>query len=65
MALAWSSDGRRLAASFLSSHQSGAKGEVIVLDPDKAEPVCRFEANGGQATALAFSPDGRLLASGG
>jgi WD40 repeat protein len=64
VALAWSPDGRRLAASFISP-QPGAKGEVVVFDPDKPEPLCRFEANGGQAAALAFSPDGRLLASGG
>jgi WD40 repeat protein len=63
VALAWSPDGRRLAASFLPAGQ--ARGEVVLLDPDKPGPVCRFEANGGHALALAFSPDGRTLASGG
>jgi eukaryotic-like serine/threonine-protein kinase len=65
VALAWSRDGHRLAASFISVQQSGAIGEVVIFDPDKPEPVYRFEANGGQATALTFSPGGRLLASGG
>jgi len=65
VALAWSPNGRRLAASFIPAEQAGAKGEVVVLDPDKPEPVYRFEANGGRAMALAFSPDGRTLASGG
>jgi WD40 repeat protein/serine/threonine protein kinase len=64
VALAWSPDGRRLAASFVGM-QAGAKGEIVILDPDKAQPVYRFEADGGKATALAFSPDGRTLASGG
>ncbi len=65
VALAWSPDGRRLAASFISTPQAGAKGEVVIFDPDNPEPMHRFESNGGQAAALAFSPDGRLLASGG
>jgi serine/threonine protein kinase/WD40 repeat protein len=65
VALAWSPDGGRLAASFPPAGQAGARGEVVILDPDKPEPLCRFEANGGQALALAFSPDGRTLASGG
>ena len=65
VALAWSPDGHRLAASFIPVGQAATTGEVVILDPDKREPVCRFEANGGQAMALAFSPDGRTLASGG
>jgi WD40 repeat protein/serine/threonine protein kinase len=65
VALAWSPDGRRLAASFVPAGQAEATGEVVVLDPDKRDPVDRFEANGGRALALAFSPDGRTLASGG
>jgi WD40 repeat protein/tRNA A-37 threonylcarbamoyl transferase component Bud32 len=65
VALAWSPDGRRLAASFVPDGQPGTRGEVVVLDPDKAEPVGRFEANSGRAAALAFSPDGRTLACGG
>jgi WD40 repeat protein len=65
VALAWSPDGRRLAASFVPAGQAGAAGEVVVVEPDKPEPVYRFKANGGEALALAFSPDGRTLASGG
>lgn len=65
VALAWSHDGSRLAASFLPAEQAGSKGEVVILDPDKTHPLYRFEANGGRVAALAFSPDGRMLASGG
>jgi len=65
VALAWSPNGRRLAASFIPVGQAGAKGEVVILAPDKPEPLSRFEANGGHALALAFSSDGRTLASGG
>jgi serine/threonine protein kinase len=64
VALAWSPDGRRLAASFVSAQTSGATGEIVILDPDRAEPLHRFEANGGWATALAFHPDGRTLEQG-
>jgi serine/threonine protein kinase/WD40 repeat protein len=83
VALAWSLDGRRLAASFISTRplsggrqppeQRGtqgadaprSEGEVVIFDPDRSEPLHRFEANGGWTAALAFSPDGRTLASGG
>ncbi len=65
VALAWSPDGRRLAASFLPAGQAGGKGEVVVFDPDKDDPVNRFEGNGGRTAALAFDPDGRTLACGG
>lgn len=65
VALAWSPDGRRLAASFVPARQAGAKGEVVVIDPNQAEPLHRFEANDGQTAALAFSADGRTLACGG
>jgi serine/threonine protein kinase/WD40 repeat protein len=65
VALAWSPDGRRLAASFTSSRQTAAKGEVVILDPDLPQPLFRIEANGGVTTALAFGPDGRTLACGG
>jgi WD40 repeat protein/serine/threonine protein kinase len=63
--LAWSPDGHWLAASFVPAQRAGGKGEVVVVDPDKAQLVYRFEANGGQTTTLAFSPDGRTLACGG
>jgi WD40 repeat protein/serine/threonine protein kinase len=65
VALAWSPNGRRLATSFLSSSPRGASGEVIILEPGKREPVYRFAANGGETLALAFSPDNRILATGG
>jgi WD40 repeat protein len=63
VALAWSRNGRRLAASFLSP--PGAVGEIVILEPGKREPMYRFAANGGKTLALAFSPDDRILATGG
>jgi serine/threonine protein kinase/WD40 repeat protein len=65
VALAWSPDGRYLAASFVPARPAAAPGTVLVVDPNRPQPLYRFEANGGQALALAFSPDGRTLASGG
>jgi serine/threonine protein kinase/WD40 repeat protein len=64
-ALAWSPDGRRLAASFIAARQAGVKGEITLFDPDQAQPLHHFEANDGQTATLAFSPDGRTLACGG
>ncbi|MCK6500791.1 MAG: hypothetical protein L6Q38_15045, partial [Nitrospira sp.] len=50
-------DGQRLAFS-------PALGQVAVLDTDSLQIVATFEAHRNTVTALAFSPDGRRLASG-
>ncbi len=56
-ALAFSPDGERLAV--------GIGGDVVLLDPANGQAVQTFQASGDAVTALAYSPDGALLASAG
>jgi eukaryotic-like serine/threonine-protein kinase len=65
VALAWSKDGRRLAASFVGWGASNTAGEVALYDPEARSPVSRFRPHDGQALALAYSQDGRALATAG
>lgn len=53
--LAFSSDGKRLAA--------GGLGPIRLWNPATGKEQCRFEQLEGEIIALAFSPDGSLLAS--
>jgi eukaryotic-like serine/threonine-protein kinase len=54
-ALAVSPDGGRVAV--------GLRGSVALWDPAAGREVGRFTAQGGSVTALAFTPDGRTLAT--
>lgn len=56
--MACSPDGRRLAAV-------DSAGRIRVMDSSTGVEVCRMPASGGSLSSLAFSPDGKTLASGG
>jgi serine/threonine protein kinase len=56
--LAWSGDGRRLAAGCTS-------GQVFVLDPETGKVVSECTGHTSQILALAISADGRYVLSGG
>lgn len=64
VALAWSKDGRELAASFVSLQPSGPSGQVVICGSDTGKAVHRFIPPSGEALALAYSNDGRTLATG-
>jgi WD40 repeat protein len=67
LCLAFAPDGKTLASG---GGQVNAKGEpqpseVVLWDPSKRTPAVRLKGHAGNVTALAFTPDGRMLASGG
>ncbi len=57
--------------SWIALHPSGdsvayiAEKSVVVLDVTAGETIARFEGHDAAVVAVAFSPDGRTLASGG
>ncbi|MCU1277942.1 MAG: repeat protein [bacterium] len=57
-AKAWSPDGESLAVATLA-------GTVLVLDGESGKELAKGEAHKGGAMAIAFSPDGTRLVSGG
>jgi WD40 repeat protein len=57
----FSRDGNRIAAG---SSLDG-KGEVRVFDANNAKPIATMEGQGGGVFAVAFDPEGKLVANGG
>jgi WD40 repeat protein len=63
-AVAFSPDGKRLASAS-GEGKDGKAADVKVWDATDGKSVLRIPAHGGQTLALAYSPDGRRLATGG
>jgi WD40 repeat protein len=61
--VAFSPDGRRLAAALLKAGGTASAGEIKVWDLATARETVTFSGASGGTFALAFTPDGRRLAS--
>jgi dipeptidyl aminopeptidase/acylaminoacyl peptidase len=66
-AVAWSPDGRVLAAggARVDQRRRGFSGRIVLWDAAAGRALRAAEAHAQSAAAVAFSPDGRVLASGG
>jgi WD40 repeat protein len=64
--VAFNRDGKRLAsaAGVWENNDSGKKGEIRVWDVASGQVIHRFAQETGIVLSVAFSPNGRLLASG-
>ena len=62
-ALAFSPDGRRLAAAVRQSGSTSSAGQIKIWDVVTGQEVVTFAGAAGGTFALAFTPDGRRLAS--
>ena len=63
--LSWSPDGRRIAVGSGTAGSANTPGRVTVLDTNTGQTLWTMLAHSNAAYAVAFSPDGATLASGG
>jgi WD40 repeat protein len=61
--VAFSPDGKLLAAAVGNYGGGGASGEVRVWDAATGQPVCNLRGHSECVWGVAFSPDGKRLAS--
>jgi WD40 repeat protein len=62
LSLAFSPDGQRLASAGAVAKEGKVEGQVVLWEVDPACKESRFPNDPGRIFAVAFSPDGRLLA---
>jgi WD40 repeat protein len=63
--MAFSPDGKYVAVASHSGFGAQAPNFIVVYDWAKGNPVRKYAGHAGSVTALAFSPDSKLLVSGG
>ena len=63
--LAWSPDGKRIASgsSYALDKSGNAVGEVQIWNPQTGQRLFTYRGNPNPVLALAWSPDGKLIAS--